>query len=141
MNPLIYLVSPLYLSVPDLSLWGTDLLTPELWRPLSFPSHLLFSPQAIRPSPAVSGDATSSLLNSNFWMKPTSSYPTGVLMGLSHRNLKVTMPWAELTSCMDLKVAQARDLHAQFYCFLSINPHRQSMTISLLLTLLMVSSG
>ena len=62
-------------------------------------------------------------------------------MGLSHRHLKVTMPWAELTSCMDLKVAQARDLHAQFYCFLSINPHRQSMTISLLLSLLMVSSG
>lgn len=45
MNALIYLVSPLYLSVPALSLWGTDLLIPELWRPLSFPFTLsLLSP-------------------------------------------------------------------------------------------------
>lgn len=95
-DALIFSSPPSLLVVPAQSPLGSEPLIPELQKPLYLPS---LSSQAILPSPAASGDATSTPLNPCFCVRPMSSCQVCLTSGLSHRRLRFQVPWPELPFC------------------------------------------
>lgn len=116
---------PLWLFL--LNLTGDWLFIPNwvMQKAPLFSLPALFSLWAIRSSPIVSGDATSSLLSPYFCVRPMPSSQMCILTWLSHWHLKLSMTWTEFTSCMHLpSFSCQRPGHHVLW----LSPHRPSQT-------------